>query len=1570
MESPPLSSRVLHAPPESSTLPQSSTLLQISILLQSPPLSSRVLHAPPEYSTLLHSPPRSPRVLHSPPDLHPPPESSTLPQSPPRSSRVLHAPPESSTLLQSAPCFSRVLHAPPKSSLHFVCFGTAVGLSVSGDAQHRYNQLVKKYKNCQIVLNNLEIVGIDDILGEWNMDFLSDIEEVEGYVLLALNYVEYIPLTKLKVIRGHTLYSLPDDPLQYSLFVSMNYDLHTGIGLKELRFKELTEILNGMIYIDNNHNLCFENTIAWHDIIPAMGIAATKIMNNSSRNSSRICGQCHSSCNGSCWGSGSDMCQKLTSINCHPNCGSQSRCFGPNPNQCCSPECAAGCFGPRKDQCFSCRNFKDNQTCESSCTKTTQIYDKTELRIKTTSQQKVTFGIFCRDKCPDHLLKEENFCVKECSNGKYTKDNKNCEQCIGPCPRVCKIDHEKNIQPINIVTLMTLKNCTVIDGNLIIQDASFNLDQHYNISGIHPHNLTILKDVKEITGYVMIQSNHSEFTNLSFLSNLKTIYGRQTSGAHKLALSIILTPLKSLELNSLKSIINGNVHIFGNRHLCYANTVDWSSIVNSIKQVTDVRNNRDPNQCANDEEVCDSQCGVSGCWGKGPSKCVRCANFVYSNATTTLCLENCDAIPHLYHKGNEVCEQCHAECEGSCIGPTNRDCHKCAHVAMLNSDGQISCEPSCGESMYPNETKYCLPCHPFCRGCTGPEEVVKSGGCTSCVMGQKESPTDPIYCINPEVTICDAGYFQTYSNIRSNSSHRLTQTTLTYCERCHHLCENCTLAGPAHCDSCKFARHENVCESNCPSLYYMDSKTKDCFKCHEDCRGRCFGPSSSDCAACANFKVYVNSNGTKFNCTKECPPELPYKVKDSDMDENNRIVCADTSHPEVQQLLDNSAEEEKKLAIILGCTIPGSLLLLGFIIGVSYFCHKRAQNNMKAAEFTAKITGHEDIEPLTPTNTKPDLSKMRIINEEELRKGAIIGSGAFGTVYKGIWIPQGENVKIPVAIKILQEGTSPNQSIELLEEARVMCSVEHMCCVRILAVCLNYQMMLITQLMPHGNLLNYIRTNAQHIGSKSLLTWCTQIARGMAYLEERGIVHRDLAARNVLVQTQHQVKITDFGLAKLLNNDNEVYQSSGGLMPIKWLALECINHRIFTHKSDVWSFGVTLWELFTLGKKPYESVRTKDVPLLLEKGERLQQPSMCTIDVYMIMVKCWMLEAESRPTFKELVEEFAKMSRDPGRYLVIEGDELMRLPSVSYDKNDLVTGMTEDAENVVEAEEYLQPIDPRRLHRPISLARQHSNMSSASHHFTVEPTSPGAKSLKSHWDNQKIREKKYGHLNAAAKAKQERELPHFRGDSVNSRYSSDPIRYLKDKEEVDLALDDGFPDYTGYTNSEEYSPQIMSPKLPQSVLLPVDKDDYLQPGAAAQSLAYLDLDGKGYYQNEKDVSSDDPFDEADPMLNQTSDQNGGKHLYFNYQPKQVQAAENAVANPVYFDNSKNVWEPKWPRNNGYQAVPTVSMSPVHNKAESSQYYKPMNGGISSSVTLDDGEVKTMGVRLKSGESKV
>lgn len=309
------------------------------------------------------------------------------------------------------------------------------------------------------------------------------------------------------------------------------------------------------------------------------------------------------------------------------------------------------------------------------------------------------------------------------------------------------------------------------------------------------------------------------------------------------------------------------------------------------------------------------------------------------------------------------------------------------------------------------------------------------------------------------------------------------------------------------------------------------------------------------------------------------------------------------------------------------------------------------------------------------------------------------------------------------------------------------------------------------------------------IGSKPLLNWCTQIARGMHYLEERRLVHRDLAARNVLVQTPNSVKITDFGLAKLLDYNEDEYKAAGGKMPIKWLALECIQHRIFTHKSDVWAFGVTVWEILTYGGRPYEEIPAREVPDLLEKGERLPQPSICTIDVYMLMIRCWMLDAESRPSFRELSEEFAKMSRDPGRFLVIQGDKLMRLPSYTpQDERELIRSLSSAIEGegvLMAAEEYLQP--KHGAGPGVVLPPPTSSSTSASEPATPvkkvpppmntvfypkEHTAAGQTESPQNRHNAH-REKKYAHLEAAQNTS-----PNHRPRENSLRYCSDPLKML------------------------------------------------------------------------------------------------------------------------------------------------------------------------------------------------
>lgn len=513
---------------------------------------------------------------------------------------------------------------------------------------------------------------------------------------------------------------------------------------------------------------------------------------------------------------------------------------------------------------------------------------------------------------------------------------------------------------------------------------------------------------------------------------------------------------------------------------------------------------------------------------------------------------------------------------------------------------------------------------------------------------------------------------------------------------CHPLCspEGCWGPEPKDCVSCRNVSRDRECVEKCNLLEGEPREfveNSECVQCHPECLPQtmnvtCTGRGPDKCVKCAH---YVDGP----HCVKTCPSGI--------MGENNTLVWKFSDANHVCHLCHPNCTYGCFGPGLEGCpdgpTIPsiataivgGLLLVVVLALGVVLFLRRR--HIVRKRTLRRLLQERELVEPLTPSGEAPNQALLRVLKETEFKKIKVLGSGAFGTVYKGLWNPEGEKVKIPVAIKELREATSPKANKEILDEAYVMASVDnpHVC--RLLGICLTSTVQLVTQLMPFGCLLDYVREHKDNIGSQCLLNWCVQIAKGMNYLEDRRLVHRDLAARNVLVKTPQHVKITDFGLAKLLGAEEKEYHAEGGKVPIKWMALESILHRIYTHQSDVWSYGVTVWELMTFGSKPYDGIPASEISTVLEKGERLPQPPICTIDVYMIMVKCWMIDADSRPKFRELVAEFCKMARDPQRYLVIQGDERMDLPSPTDSNFYRALMEEEDMEDVVDADEYLIP---------------------------------------------------------------------------------------------------------------------------------------------------------------------------------------------------------------------------------------------------------------------------------------
>ena len=259
-------------------------------------------------------------------------------------------------------------------------------------------------------------------------------------------------------------------------------------------------------------------------------------------------------------------------------------------------------------------------------------------------------------------------------------------------------------------------------------------------------------------------------------------------------------------------------------------------------------------------------------------------------------------------------------------------------------------------------------------------------------------------------------------------------------------------------------------------------------------------------------------------------------------------------------------------------------------------------------------------------NTKDDWEIER--RSIELKRK--LGGGAFGEVWAGMW-----NGTTPVAVKTLKTGSMG--ASDFLAEAQIMKKLQHEKLIQLYAVCTREEpIYIVTELMKHGSLLDYLtKGEGQHLKLPELIDIGAQVANGMAYLESQHYIHRDLAARNVLVGEGNIVKVGDFGLARLIVDD-DYSAREGAKFPIKWTAPEAALFNRFTIKSDVWSYGVFLTELVTHGRIPYPGMTNGEVLARVEQGYRMPPPPACPDPLYQIMLECWKTDPEERPTFEYL----------------------------------------------------------------------------------------------------------------------------------------------------------------------------------------------------------------------------------------------------------------------------------------------------------------------------------------------
>ncbi|KAJ8270206.1 hypothetical protein GJAV_G00111610 [Gymnothorax javanicus] len=372
---------------------------------------------------------------------------------------------------------------------------------------------------------------------------------------------------------------------------------------------------------------------------------------------------------------------------------------------------------------------------------------------------------------------------------------------------------------------------------------------------------------------------------------------------------------------------------------------------------------------------------------------------------------------------------------------------------------------------------------------------------------------------------------------------------------------------------------------------------------------------------------------------------------------------------------DYKSELREQLPLIAGSAAAGVVFIVS-LVAISIVC-RRKRAYTKDAVYCDKLqhystgrdltnchspigcpthfTGSQGmkiyIDPFTyedPNEAVREFAKEIDVSSVKIEE--VIGAGEFGEVYKGRLKLPGKR-EIYVAIKTLKAGYSEKQRRDFLSEASIMGQFDHPNIIRLEGVVTKSRpVMIVTEFMENGALDSFLRQNDGQFTVIQLVGMMRGIAAGMKYLSEMNYVHRDLAARNILVNSNLVCKVSDFGLSRYLQDDTSdpTYTSSlGGKIPVRWTAPEAIAYRKFTSASDVWSYGIVMWEVMSFGERPYWDMSNQDVINAIEQDYRLPAPMDCPAALHQLMLDCWQKDRNARPRFSDIVNTLDKMIRNP-----------------------------------------------------------------------------------------------------------------------------------------------------------------------------------------------------------------------------------------------------------------------------------------------------------------------------------
>ncbi|KAM6990642.1 ephrin type-B receptor 3 [Tautogolabrus adspersus] len=369
---------------------------------------------------------------------------------------------------------------------------------------------------------------------------------------------------------------------------------------------------------------------------------------------------------------------------------------------------------------------------------------------------------------------------------------------------------------------------------------------------------------------------------------------------------------------------------------------------------------------------------------------------------------------------------------------------------------------------------------------------------------------------------------------------------------------------------------------------------------------------------------------------------------------------------------DPQKSVQDQLPLIVGSASAGLVVIVAMVV-IAVVCLKK-QRSGSELEYTEKLQQYISpgvkvyIDPFTyedPNDAVHEFAKEIDISCVKIEE--VIGAGEFGEVCRGR-LKQASRREMVVAIKTLKAGYTERQRRDFLAEASIMGQFDHPNVIRLEGVLTrSCPVLIITEFMENGALDSFLRLNDGRFTMTQLVGMLRGIASGMKYLSDMNYVHRDLAARNILVNSNLVCKVSDFGLSRFLDDTSAdpTYTSSlGGKIPIRWTAPEAIAFRKFTSASDVWSYGIVMWEVVSYGERPYWDMSNQDVMTAVEQDYRLPPPMDCPMVLHQLMLECWMKERNLRPKFSRIVSTLDKLLRNAASLKVVTSSysgDLLRL---------------------------------------------------------------------------------------------------------------------------------------------------------------------------------------------------------------------------------------------------------------------------------------------------------------------